>query len=280
MTGARAAGRGRGVDVGVAGRRRGGGAAGRVDGDRDPAGLGQHDALPDPGPGPAPAAAAAPAERAAAIPVGLGRVPGRGVAGRRAGRPALGAGPRPGGDHHLRRHPGDVAGAGADAARGAALGPATRRRRRVAGTGPAEVAAAEPACRAPDVADRLGVAPGVAERVRASTTRSTSTPWTPRRRPTRTRVAAERADHQDYERLRWPCWPTATRPAPAARRPRDRRHRSEPVQAQLDAEEVRLPPARPRSSDSAERATAPYAQPSSLRSVRPVRSTTPGRARW
>jgi CPA1 family monovalent cation:H+ antiporter len=106
----------------------------------------------------------------------------------------------------------------------------------------AERAAAEAGLAAlPDVADRLGVAPAVAERVRVDYEEHIHTLDAPPSAHEDPAVAAERADHQDYERLRLALLADKRR---ALLRLRDAREIDDivlrRVQAQLDAEEVRL----------------------------------------
>jgi monovalent cation/hydrogen antiporter len=106
----------------------------------------------------------------------------------------------------------------------------------------AERAAAEAGLAAlPDVADRLGVAPAVAERVRVDYEEHIHTLVAPPSAHEDPAVAAERADHQDYERLRLALLADKRR---ALLRLRDAREIDDivlrRVQAQLDAEEVRL----------------------------------------
>ena len=106
----------------------------------------------------------------------------------------------------------------------------------------AERAAAEAGLAAlPDVADRLGVAPAVAERVRVDYEEHIHTLDAPPSAHEDPAVVAERADHQDYERLRLALLADKRR---ALLRLRDAREIDDivlrRVQAQLDAEEVRL----------------------------------------
>ena len=93
----------------------------------------------------------------------------------------------------------------------------------------------------PDVADRLGVAPAIAERVRVDYEEHIHTLDAPPSAHEDPAIAAERADHQDYERLRLALLADKRR---ALLRLRDAREIDDivlrRVQAQLDAEEVRL----------------------------------------
>jgi monovalent cation/hydrogen antiporter len=105
-----------------------------------------------------------------------------------------------------------------------------------------ERAAAEAGLAAlPEVADRLGVAPAVAERVRVDYEEHIHTLVAPPSTHEDLGVAAERVDHQDYERLRLALLADKRS---AVLRLRDAREIDDIVlrrmQAQLDAEEVRL----------------------------------------